>query len=278
MSHPNPATTGTSCHAGTQDPDAGSDRRALRMAHERDGTSAALHPDPGRSRGGRHPPRRPVASVLPSGCVWLASPWSPGSRSGEVIPEEVLAFVGERIGAAGVRARETYAARPETRREHPGVPRARRSASPSSGSNTEGHSWTGCCRSRLATTSGFALIRTLMDEPQWRRIAVVGPSTVERLVAKARLEGRHAAGQLTDRLVAGQTNALDALLDRHALCPASQRSELGAPAAGGYEPPLDDAPRGSAPVPAGCGPRPGPSADSVHALSPAARSPGREAA
>ena len=42
-------------------------------------------------------------------------------RSGEVIPEEVLTFVGDQIGVAEACAVETYAARPETRREHLGV-------------------------------------------------------------------------------------------------------------------------------------------------------------
>ena len=140
-------------------------------------------------------------------------------RSGEVIPEEVLTFVGEQIGVAGVRALETYATRPETRREHLGVLR-----------EAFGFSFLGLEHRRmlldwllpvaLTTTSGFALVRTLMDELRRRRIAVVGPSTVERLVAKALLEAeRHVARQLTDRLVAGQTNALDALLDRHPEAP-----------------------------------------------------------
>ena len=80
----------------------------------------ALHPDARGSRGGRHSAWRPDASASPCNCAWLASPRPPGSRSGEVILEAVLTFVGEQIGVAGVRALETYAARPETRHEHRG--------------------------------------------------------------------------------------------------------------------------------------------------------------
>ena len=114
------------------------------------------------------------------------------------------------------------------------MPRARRSASRSSGSSVGGRSWTGCCRSQLATTSGFAPVRTLMDDLRRRWIAVMGPSTIERLVAKALLVGRHVARQLTGRLDAEQTNAACGLLGQHALCPAASAClELGAPAAGG---------------------------------------------
>ena len=199
----------------------------------------------------------PTASVLPSSCAWLASPWSPGSRSGEVIPEEVLTFVGEQIGVAEVRALETYATRPETRREHLGVLR-----------EAFGFSFLGLEHQRtlldwllpvaLTTTSGFALARTLMDEPLWRRIVVVGPSTIERLVAKALLEAeRHVAGQL-DLWPRPRTEGRPRRAPRAApRGPASQCPELGAPAAGGREPPLDDAPRESTSAPAGCGPRPG---------------------
>ena len=98
----------------------------------------------------------------------------------------------------------------------------------------------------------------LMDEPQWRRIVVVGPSTVERLVAKALLEAeRHVAGQL-DLWPRPRTEGRPRRAPRAApRGPASQCPELGAPAAGGREPPLDDAPRESTSAPAECGPRPG---------------------
>ena len=52
----------------------------------------------------------------------------------------------------------------------------------------------------------------------------MGPSRVERLVAKALLVGRHVARQLTGRLDAEQTNAACGLLGQHALCPARQRA------------------------------------------------------
>lgn len=130
---------------------------------------------------------------------------------GEAIPEAALRFVAEQLAVAP-RALATYAARPQTRREHLDVLREAfgfRMFSPEH--RRQLLVW--LLPVALANTGAVAIGAALMDELRRRKILAPGPTVIERLLAAGLvLAERHVAHQLTRNLSPEQIEALDTLL------------------------------------------------------------------
>jgi hypothetical protein len=141
-------------------------------------------------------------------------------RPGELVPLEVVRFVGEQFDIdpgelAG------YAARAPTRYDHFDVLQAifgfRRFSQPDHRALSD---W--LLPIALTTVSGMAVAETLMMELRRQGIVAPGATVLERLVATALLRAeRHVANQLTRGLTESQRNGLDTLLEIHSDHPMS---------------------------------------------------------
>ena len=141
-------------------------------------------------------------------------------RPGELVPLEVVRFVGEQLDIdpdelAG------YAARAPTRYDHFDVLHAvfgfRGFSQPDHRALSD---W--LLPIALTTVSGMVVAEALMVELRRRSIAAPGASVLERMVATALLRAeRHVADQLTGGLTGSQRAGLDALLEIHPDHPVS---------------------------------------------------------
>jgi TnpA family transposase len=153
-------------------------------------------------------------------------------RPGELVPLEVVRFLGEQLDV-DPDALADYAARAPTRYDQLDVLRAifgfRSFSQPD---HRELSDW--LLPIALTTVSGMAVAEALMVELRRRGIAAPGTTVLERMVATALLRAeRHVADQLTRGLSESQRAGLDALLEIHPDQPVSSlawaRQPPGAP-------------------------------------------------
>ena len=153
-------------------------------------------------------------------------------RPGELVPLEVVRFLGEQLDA-DADALADYAARAPTRYDQLDVLRAvfgfRSFSQPD---HRELSNW--LLPIALTTVSGMTVAEALMVELRRRGVAAPGASVLERMVATALLRAeRHVADQLTRGLSESQRAGLDALLEIHPDHPVSSlawaRQSPGAP-------------------------------------------------
>jgi TnpA family transposase len=153
-------------------------------------------------------------------------------RPGELVPLEVVRFLGEQLDV-DADALADYAARAPTRYDQLDVLRAvfgfRSFSQPD---HRELSNW--LLPIALTTVSGMTVAEALMVELRRRGVAAPGASVLERMVATALLRAeRHVADQLTRGLSESQRAGLDALLEIHPDHPVSSlawaRQSPGAP-------------------------------------------------
>jgi hypothetical protein len=153
-------------------------------------------------------------------------------RPGELVPLEVVRFLGEQLDV-DADALADYAARAPTRYDQLDVLRAvfgfRSFSQPD---HRELSNW--LLPIALTTVSGMTVAEALMVELRRRGVAAPGATVLERMVATALLRAeRHVADQLTRNLSESQRAGLDALLEIHPDHPVSSlawaRQSPGAP-------------------------------------------------
>jgi TnpA family transposase len=153
-------------------------------------------------------------------------------RPGELVPLEVVRFLGEQLDV-DADALADYAARAPTRYDQLDVLRAvfgfRSFSQPD---HRELSNW--LLPIALTTVNGMTVAEALMVELRRRGVAAPGATVLERMVATALLRAeRHVADQLTRNLSESQRAGLDALLEIHPDHPVSSlawaRQSPGAP-------------------------------------------------
>lgn len=143
-------------------------------------------------------------------------------RPNELIPEEALQFVADQLGV-DPGSLERYAVREATRYHQLSALREifgfRELTQPD---RQDFGVW--LLPVALATTSGAAVVRTLVDELRRRRIALPRVTLIEAMASRAMLQAdRHVAEQLNRDLTSDQRRSLEALL---VIPPGSKASEL----------------------------------------------------